>query len=477
MDTLFRVKFNWGVYIILIIFIRLVWPGLSWFSFFALAITLHQFLLLFYSIGAVIPIRYLAGSFMCLQMFVGPVLAFNGLDAYQTDPVYRMKVPETEYFTYVLPAVILFIAGLHINAGKLKGEVLNEKEIVRFVDRVGKLPLVFIGVGFISGFVSDMAGSEFGFVFYLLSGFKFIGLFMLLLSSKQLNTWALVLVFGSIIITTLQSAMFHDFLTWLIMLGAVLAIKYKPGTTLKAFAAAGFILLAVTIQQVKGDYRKAAYTGSGGGAGLASFENAVNGGTEKKSLFSFANLAESNVRINQGFIVTNIMRNIPANMPYSNGEELYQILEAAFLPRILAPDKLNAGDRTIFTKYSAIPLQPGTSMALSSVGDAYINFGVLGGCILMFCLGLLFSLVLNGFYKLSKFYPFLLLFTPLVFYYPIRPDCELQTLLGHLVKSCMLIYVMLIFWKKDLSKVISKKREVAKASTTPTLAGPSFRAL
>ena len=476
MDTLFRVKFNWGVYIILIIFIRLIWPGLSWYSFFAIAITLHQFLLLFYSVGAVIPIRYLAGSFMCLQMFVGPVLAFNGLDAYQTDPIFRMKIPETEYFSYVLPAVVLFIAGLHISAGKLKGEVLNEKEIVRFVDRVGKLPLVFIGVGFVAGYVSDMAGAELGFVFYLLSGFKFIGLFMLLLSSKQLNIWALALVFGSIIVTTLQSAMFHDFLTWLIMVGAVLAIKYKPGITLKTFAAAGFILLAVIIQQVKGDYRRAAYSGAGGGAGLQSFENAVNGGTEKKSLFSFASLAESNVRINQGFIVTNIMHNIPANMPFSNGEELYQILEAAFLPRILAPNKLNAGDRTIFTKYSAIPLQPGTSLALSSVGDAYINFGVLGGCFFMFCLGLSFSLVLNGFYKFSKSYPFLLLFTPLVFYYPIRPDCELQTLLGHLVKACMLIYVMLIFWKKDLKKVVSIKKENEEPSAIPPLARPSLQA-
>ena len=145
---------------------------------------------------------------------------------------------------------------------------------------------------------------------------------------------------------------------------------------------------------------------------------------------------------------------------FENGKELYKILEAAFLPRILAPDKLNAGDRTIFTKYSGMQLRPGTSMALSSVGDAYINFGEFGGCIFMFFLGLLFSEVLNGFYKYSKYYPFLLLFTPLVFYYPIRPDCELQTSLGHLVKSCFLIYVMILFWKKDLSKVIHKKKKV-----------------
>jgi hypothetical protein len=122
-------------------------------------------------------------------------------------------------------------------------------------------------------------------------------------------------------------------------------------------------------------------------------------------------------------------------VPFENGKEMMRILEAAFLPRIIAPNKLNAGDREIFMKYTGLGLRKGTSMGLSSVGDAYINFGVIGGSIFMFFLGLAFSEVLNAFEKYSKQFPFLLLFTPLVFYYPIRPDCELQTTLGHLVKS------------------------------------------
>ena len=60
----------------------------------------------------------------------------------------------------------------------------------------------------------------------------------------------------------------------------------------------------------------------------------------------------------------------------------------------------------------------------------------------------------------NLFLPFILLFTPLVFYYPIRPDCELQTALGHLVKSSFLIYMMLLFWRKDLSKIAAKKKSV-----------------
>ncbi len=141
---------------------------------------------------------------------------------------------------------------------------------------------------------------------------------------------------------------------------------------------------------------------------------------------------------------------LPQIRKYSiNGEELQQILEAAFLPRILAPDKLQAGDRTILYKYSGIALRSNTSMALSAMGDGYVNFGVLGGILFMFLLGLLYSEVLKGFNRYSKNFPILLLFTPLVFYFPIRPDCELQTALGHLVKSCFLIFVVFFVWKKN----------------------------
>ena len=138
-----------------------------------------------------------------------------------------MQIPEAQYFDYMIPAVVLFIIGLHITAGKLKGEILNEKEITKFVDNAVNLPYIFIGIGFLATYVTDLFSAELAFVFYLLSSFKFIGVFMLLFGTKQLKAWALVLVFGSIIATTLRAAMFHDLLTWLIMLGAVLAIKYN----------------------------------------------------------------------------------------------------------------------------------------------------------------------------------------------------------------------------------------------------------
>ena len=161
------------------------------------------------------------------------------------------------------------------------------------------------------------------------------------------------------------------------------------------------------------------------------------------------NLAKSNLRINQGYIITYIMQLVPNKVPHAYGAELMQILEAAIFPRVLSPRKLKAGSREIFIKYTRIPLKLGTSMGLSSIGDAYINFGIIGGCIFMFLLGLFYNEVLKGFFKHSNEYPLLLIFTPLVFLYSIRPDCELQTSLGHLIKSCILLYIVFKIWNKD----------------------------
>jgi len=375
------------------------------------------------------------------------------LDDYQFS-AYKMKIPEADYFTYAMPAVICFIVGLHISAKQLLGEVIAQQKILSFVNAKPNLPYVFIGIGFLSSVVSEFFSAELAFVFVLIGGFKFIGLLLLILGNVKLKILPLIIVIGSIAVSSLGSAMFHDLLTWLLFVGSALAIKYKPGNFVKAFAAITFVMLAVLIQQLKTDYRTNT-SEKGEERGVETFAKTYQESQAGKSIFSFASLAPSNVRINQGFIITNIMKTVPDKIPFSEGAELREIIESAFLPRIIAPNKLSAGDMTLFKKYSGMQVSKGTSMGLSSVGDAYINFGIVGGCIFLFLLGLFYSEVLKAFHKYSYTYPILLIFVPLVFYYPIRPDCELQTILGHLVKSCFLIFVVMQFWKSTFKVYLS----------------------
>jgi len=442
MNSLFGVNINWLVYFILAFF-TLFFPNITILSYVAICITLHQFLLLFYSVGYVIPTRYLFGSFMCLQLLFGPTLAYS-IDIVKV----QMQIPAEEYFSYAIPAVLCFIIGLHISCRKLEGEFLDEEKIVKYIAAKKNIPFILIGIGFLSSYISGMFSSDLAFLFYLLGGMKFIGVFMIIIGSRKLKLIPLIIVYSSIIASSLNNAMFHGLLTWLIFLGGVFAIKYKPAVYIKVILATIFILFAIMLQEIKKDYRTATWQ-EGKKTGLETLSDVYEKNQTQGGFFNSKSLVQNIVRINQGYIITNIMKNVPAVVPYSEGEELKQILTAAILPRFIAPDKLTAGNHELFIKYSGMQLRKGTSMGLSSVGDAYINFGIIGGCIFMFFLGLLYSEALKVFYRFSKYYPVLLLFTPLVFYYPIRPDCELQTILGHFVKSCFLIFVIFLIWKKQ----------------------------
>jgi hypothetical protein len=418
---------------------------MSLLSFIAVLISIYEFSLLFRSVSYIIPTRFLLGSFMCVQFFIGPVLSYNGLGEYQYHR-YQMRIPEGEYFSYVIPAVVFFIIGLHLNAGKYRGEIIDRKGIENFVQNHPMVPYYFIIMGFLASIVSSFFASELAFVFYLLGSFKFIGLFLLVLGTQKIKLWTMVLVIGSIVSSSLSSGMFHDLLTWFVYSAAIFGIKYKFGPKIKWIGLSSFMLIALIIQILKGGYRdEIGKQGEEGGIdALSQVYDQQN--SQNQGIFNVKSLANAAVRINQGFIITNIMSTVPDNEPFANGKEMYEIVEAAIMPRFLAPDKLRAGDRTIFRKWSGIPIQAGTSMGLSSIGDAYVNWGVFGGVVFMFVLGFFYSEVLNAFQKYSLMYPILILFVPLVFYYPIRPDCELQTILGHLVKSCFLIFMMIQFW-------------------------------
>jgi len=58
---------------------------------------------------------------------------------------------------------------------------------------------------------------------------------------------------------------------------------------------------------------------------------------------------------------------------------------------------------------------------------------------------------MNRFVIKGKDFPVLIFFILVAFIYPMRPDCETQTVLGHLIKSVMLITLIFSFFKGSLS--------------------------
>lgn len=411
-------------------------------------IFIHQLVQLFFAFGKLIPVRYIFGFLFSLQFIIGPVIAYNGGDDYVIE-TYRMKVDQDYYFSYVIPATILFLSGLNLFKNDNLGEILNFSYIKNFYISNKFIPNYFIAIGFFSEFIELISPIELKFFFHLLSAFKYLGVFILIIGDGLKKKWAIILVFGFLILSAFTFGMFHDLLIWLIFLFSILLLKFPISNSLKLFSMFIFILFVIFIQFIKSDFRYSLSQGK-----VANIEN-INevyrsSSKENGGFLVNENLLKNVTRINQGFILTNIMDNVPRNVPYADGEEMKKIFFSAISPRFLFEDKINAGDQTLFQKYSGMQLNKSTSMGLGSMGDAYINFGLAGGALFMFFYGLLFNLGLIYLNNLSKKIPFVLVFVPLIFFYPIRPDCELQTILGHFFKAMFLVIVIIRFFKNKI---------------------------
>jgi hypothetical protein len=150
------------------------------------------------------------------------------------------------------------------------------------------------------------------------------------------------------------------------------------------------------------------------------------------------NLLSTLNRGNQAWIFASTVDRMDQGQDFQGMANVNLYLEAALLPRILAPNKLRSGNKELFNRFSGHSINENTSMGLGIFADGYIaygDWGVYGFCL---ALGLLFSMtfkIVERWTKSSAFY--LLMILPLL-NYAVRPDCELQTTINHLSKGLML---------------------------------------
>ena len=86
-------------------------------------------------------------------------------------------------------------------------------------------------------------------------------------------------------------------------------------------------------------------------------------------------------------------------------------------------------------------MQKTTSMGISLLGEAYINFGVIGAWVFMFLFGLVSSFVIKQFFLLAMNYPTIWLWFPLILLHFVKAETELLVQLNFLVKSIVLVYL------------------------------------
>jgi hypothetical protein len=410
------------------------------FSSTAVGIFVYWFSTLLIRSNTSMPIKELFLSLYALQYLFGAALTYNGLDEYNNYDN-RMRIDSEDYFMFVIPVFLSFCLGFNIFVKKYSIKI-NRVQIDQWLNLHPKAPYYFIVIGFLISFTLNFLPSSLSFVVYIVSGFKFVGLFILLMSFRTIKPILMAVIYGSILISSFQGGMFHDLLIWIIMVSLLLVYRYKPNWSFKIVGILVFGLFAIFIQSIKAGLRAQTWTGNKE-ASVSLVEGVTNDVVKNNGgLLSLDNLGPNIIRINQGWVLASAMEYVPLNVEHTHGKLIWGYIYAAIVPRVLDANKLNSGGHDLVNKYAGREISGDTSVSLGLFTDAYVDFGPLGAIICVFFFGLLYGYILKQFYTKSKTYPILILFTTSAFIYCIRPDTDTGSALGNLFKTIMLLWVI-----------------------------------
>jgi len=347
---------------------------------------------------------------------------------------YRMVLPSNVYFFYVLPATLVFIIGLFIIPSKLK--------IDKNVNQLNKFYLYRKGILLVLiGFLIDFMGFR-GFLPYLLSNLKYVGFFYIYFSNHKYNIFWLIFIFSYLLTQSFASGLFHDLLLWgTFFITIFFSLKNSRILYRLLFVLFGFFIIFL-IHISKPDIREDNWATNK--TKIELLINGMNTLTNKifgeQKILTETNIGYTITRLNQGWIISNVMEYVPGHKPFAYGKSIKDAIIASIFPRFLMPNKVTATGHFNMENYAGISLAAGTAMDISQVGEAYANFGVYGGVVFMFFLGIFFAWLIKFIEKLSSKQPELIFWLPLLFLQAIKAESSLAIVLNHITKSGIVIW-------------------------------------
>ena len=381
----------------------------------------------------------------CLILPIFGYHVYNKSDALSKLWGKYMFIPSDQYFSFAFPAVVALMVGLRMPLGKKTNVEKNPAIYMdRMRDDVKRKPGVgmkLIAVGLVSGIFTKFVPGSLTQFFLFLSHLIYVGVFYVMYSPHKQKRKVVIGVFCIMIGESIAIGMFGELIFTstasliLIMLGTKVPFWKKLSL---AFAGFYFILL---LQSIKVEYRKAAWFGGGGGP--VYFAQLLGERVADPSLLvepknSFLTYA----RLNQGWLVATTMYFVPHRFPFANGQTIWESIAASIVPRLLWPDKPEAGGAANLKRFWGYNLR-GYSENIGPLGEAYGNFGARGGIVYMFFFGLFFNFVLKQVLKKADKIPTLILWVPFLFSGTLTVESDLLTVLGVILKG--LFFTWLIF--------------------------------
>jgi hypothetical protein len=361
-----------------------------------------------------------------------------------------MKVDKSTYFKFSFFGTFLFCSGLIINNflfPQIKHEELLKKLRYKLetINSNFGFYLVLTGIIFyiitpFLPFVLKNIGTNLKYLFY-------IGILSNLISRNRVGL-TMFIFFAFTMFNIVVSATYGEFLHFLIIIIFIIMIG-KHFSLVKKFI---FILvcsvLILFIQSVKHEYRQEVWSGLERSSSVNTFNNLVlDRIISPNTLLSEENVFSTFHRLNHGETISRIIDYVPYYTDFAYGKTYFISFLSSFIPRFLWPGKPETGGAAMVCQYlgdcDSFDFN-GHSYNVGLLGESYINFGLYGGAIFMFILGLFFSFIYKLTIKISYKFPLLILSFPVLYVdFVFSIETDFYTAFNSFLKS--LIFIMLIY--------------------------------
>lgn len=391
----------------------------------------------FGALGEEIAAAPLAALVASMQWILGPTIAYNSDNDFAK---YRMYVPEADYMGFVAPALLAFVLSLRVISPRISLSGLQARIRARtLIPERAIFTLIIIGL--LADYFGEDAPNQVGFLFFLVSQFKYVGaLYLVVIQSRR--RWHVV--FAVMLLAAMSSArtgLFHDLILWSAMFFSFFCYDLKLRVQSKLALIAVSLAVLVGLQSVKSQYR-ILVAFDPGSAGLVTLAVSVG-----EALFGEdENYDSVIVRLNQGWIISAVMAHTPAVEPFANGQTVIDAVRDSLLPRFLV-EKREAAVSDYFRRFTGMVVNSNTSFGISIVGEAWANFGQFGIVLLIFW-GLAFGGIMRFIAWRGLYQATLPLWTPMVFLYAVKAETELLVTLNYMLKACVFVLIVyFVFWR------------------------------
>jgi hypothetical protein len=390
--------------------------------------------------------------FICLVMAEVGYRFYNYQNYLARAFIKYMAVPEDVYFSYALPAVTAFSVAMcwPIKHGRgvldegppLQRLLFNVKKTLHKFGRKG-ISIVLVGITML--FIADRmpVGLQFFSILFFFSSFAGV-LYIYYAPTFRYKKLLLTLFTLFIVGGTIESGVFTLIVYMGITIFSFLFLGKKFALWKKVLVFVIGALALMVIQNVKGAYRHETWKDEDyAGNKYEVFGEILS---EKlgnvDNMFDELNFFPIYMRANQGINVSVVMNRIPTRQDFDGGNRLILVTASAFVPRFLWPDKPEAGGRESMKYFTGMDIY-GWSTNVGPLGEAYGSFGVMGGIIYMFFLGVFIRWTYKRLFVVSRKLPLIILWLP-VLYYQVTSSMETDTLqiLNSLLKGAFFLWLL-----------------------------------